>query len=233
MMKSFAPVQLSRKSSIPLKRRPENNNIMLLARSDGEMENSFTRNSVLFSTVKKEVLLSRVDGDKVDNIDRSKESNISDSNTTDEPINLSMKPTEKYIPRNPRSTFSSNKGPKNFLTPSDYQLHHRVSITPIIRIDDEPEVSKDPLEVDDDEDAYLSSSTITTKISRRINVMCRFCDKSYSTQYLCDLHMKSKHGGHKKETCDVCGVKFVNVRAHKEKYHLFVDVDKCHLCGKV
>ena len=23
------------------------------------------------------------------------------------------------------------------------------------------------------------------------------------------------------------------MRAHKEKYHFFVDVDKCHLCGKV
>jgi hypothetical protein len=28
-------------------------------------------------------------------------------------------------------------------------------------------------------------------------------------------------------------VRFINVRAHKEKYHFFVDVDKCSLCGKV
>ena len=33
--------------------------------------------------------------------------------------------------------------------------------------------------------------------------------------------------------CDICGVRFINVRAHKEKYHFFVDVDKCNLCGKV
>ena len=35
------------------------------------------------------------------------------------------------------------------------------------------------------------------------------------------------------DRCDICGVRFINVRAHKEKYHFFVDVDKCHLCGKV
>jgi hypothetical protein len=28
-------------------------------------------------------------------------------------------------------------------------------------------------------------------------------------------------------------VRFINVQAHKEKYHFFVDVDKCNLCGKV
>ena len=28
-------------------------------------------------------------------------------------------------------------------------------------------------------------------------------------------------------------MRFINVRAHKEKYHFFVDVDTCSLCGKV
>ena len=237
VMKSFAPVQLSKKSSGTVKRKPENNNIMLLARNDGEMENSFTRNSVLFSTVKKEVLLSRVDADKGDSMDSSPEFKIPNI-PSDEPINLSLKPTNKDIPINPRPTFSSDNSSKKFLTPSDYKLSHQVSITPIIRIDDEPDgASKDPLEVDDDEEAFLSNPTgkVKAKISRRDNLihMCSFCGKSYSTQYLCNLHMKSKHAGNRKETCAVCGVKFVNVKAHKEKYHLLLDVDTCNLCGKV
>jgi len=51
---------------------------------------------------------------------------------------------------------------------------------------------------------------------------------------MCDLHMRKAHNMSKcKERCDICGVRFINVRAHKEKYHFFVDVDKCSLCGKV
>ena len=46
--------------------------------------------------------------------------------------------------------------------------------------------------------------------------------------------MKKAHNVAKfKEKCEICGVRFINLQAHKEKYHYFVDVDKCSLCGKV
>ena len=36
-----------------------------------------------------------------------------------------------------------------------------------------------------------------------------------------------------KEKCEFCGVGFINLKAHQEKYHYMIDVDKCNLCGKV
>ena len=49
---------------------------------------------------------------------------------------------------------------------------------------------------------------------------------------MCDLHMKKAHNLAKFKG-GICGVRFINLQAHKEKYHYFVDVDKCSLCGKV
>ena len=63
---------------------------------------------------------------------------------------------------------------------------------------------------------------------------CPKCPRTYAKKQLCDLHMKKAHNLAKfKERCEICGVRFINLQAHKEKYHYFVDVDKCSLCGKV
>ena len=47
------------------------------------------------------------------------------------------------------------------------------------------------------------------------------------------VHMKKAHNRSQYERCDICGVRFINVKAHKEKYHFLVDRDKCSLCGKI
>ena len=46
-------------------------------------------------------------------------------------------------------------------------------------------------------------------------------------------HMKKAPNKSQYERCDICGVRFINVKAHKEKYHFLVDRDKCSLCGKI
>ena len=70
--------------------------------------------------------------------------------------------------------------------------------------------------------------------NRKLSFSCPKCSRTYSKKSLCELHMKKAHFGlRSKEKCNICGVRFINLQAHKEKYHYFVDVDKCHLCGKV
>lgn len=156
----------------------------------------------------------------------------------------------------PRQTFSSKKSPNSFMTQTEKMLSHSVSITPIVRIvdnDNDDDDDKDPLaledgasrqDIDDDEDSYLQSISrdiVEVKLeSNPIEVddkivafACSKCNRSYAEKHLCELHMRTVHYASKKEKCDICGVRFINLKAHKEKYHFFVDVDKCNLCGKV
>jgi hypothetical protein len=63
---------------------------------------------------------------------------------------------------------------------------------------------------------------------------CPKCPQTNAKKQLYDMHMKKAHNLAKfKKICEICGVRFINLQAHKEKYHYFVDVDKCNLCGKV
>ena len=162
----------------------------------------------------------------------------------------------------PRQTFSSHVSSRSFITPSEKLLSHSVSITPIVKLDshDTQETpDKDPLAlddeddesrnaIDDDEDSYLQQfddaigGIVEVKLEcpnyedeSKMSYSCPKCNRSYATKHLCELHMKKDHfySTKKKEKCDICGVRFINLRAHKEKYHYFVDVDKCNLCGKV
>ena len=81
-----------------------------------------------------------------------------------------------------------------------------------------------------DNGSYLQHVSTCTKKT----FACLKCPRTYSAKQLCDLHMKKAHNVAKfKEKCEICGVRFINLQAHKEKYHYFVDVDKCSLCGKV
>ena len=186
-----------------------------------------------------------------------------DQATSAEPMNLSMKARdiaivstkatsvlkqEKKNIISPRQTFSSRKSPNSFMTQTEKMLSHSVSITPIVRIDDNDD--KDPLDledgatrqdIDDDEDTYLqniSRDIVEVKLEskeedERVAFSCTKCNRSYAEKRLCQLHMRTVHYASKKEKCDICGVRFINLKAHKEKYHFFVDVDKCNLCGKV
>ena len=73
-----------------------------------------------------------------------------------------------------------------------------------------------------------------SKKQTKLSYSCPKCNRSYSKKSLCEIHMKKVHFSlRSKEKCNICGVRFINLQAHKEKYHYFVDVDKCHLCGKV
>ena len=155
----------------------------------------------------------------------------------------------------PRQTFSSRKSPNSFMTQTEKMLSHSVSITPIVRIvdNDNDDDDKDPLaledgasrqDIDDDEDSYLqriSRDIVEVKLETNpievddkiVAFACSKCNRSYAEKHLCELHMRTVHYASKKEKCDICGVRFINLKAHKEKYHFFVDVDKCNLCGKV
>ena len=138
------------------------------------------------------------------------------------------------------------------MTQAEKMLSHSVSITPIVRIDDQDnDEDKDPLaledgdarlDIDDDEDSYLqniSRGIVEVKLESnvqddRVSFSCPKCNRSYAEKHLCELHMRTVHFASKtKEKCDICGVRFINLKAHKEKYHFFLDVDKCNLCGKV
>ena len=70
--------------------------------------------------------------------------------------------------------------------------------------------------------------------SARKSFPCPVCPRTYTKKQLCELHVKKAHSvTRSKERCEICGVRFINLQAHKEKYHYFVDVDRCSLCGKV
>ena len=256
---------------------PSSNNILLLARSD-EPLNDPVKNSIILNTVSKSVFLCQnqhnfnnrkgqqlksssplaVQGPVI--VERSN-SLVDCDQETAEPMNLSMKARdilsstatsslkqEKKNIISPRQTFSSRKSPNSFMTQTEKMLSHSVSITPIVRIDDNDD--KDPLDledgatrqdIDDDEDTYLqniSRDIVEVKLEskeedERVAFSCTKCNRSYAEKRLCELHMRTVHYASKKEKCDICGVRFINLKAHKEKYHFFVDVDKCNLCGKV
>ena len=161
---------------------------------------------------------------------------------------------EKHNTISPRQTFSSRKSPNSFMTQTEKMLSHSVSITPIVRIvdNDDGDDEKDPLaldgatrqDIDDDEESYLQSISrdiVEVKLESNpvevndkvVAFSCTKCNRSYAEKHLCELHMRTVHYASKKEKCDICGVRFINLKAHKEKYHFFVDVDKCNLCGKV
>ena len=161
---------------------------------------------------------------------------------------------EKNNTISPRQTFSSRKSPNSFMTQTEKMLSHSVSITPIVRIvdNDDGDDEKDPLaldgatrqDIDDDEESYLQSISrdiVEVKLESNpvevndkvVAFSCTKCNRSYAEKHLCELHMRTVHYASKKEKCDICGVRFINLKAHKEKYHFFVDVDKCNLCGKV
>ena len=161
---------------------------------------------------------------------------------------------EKNNTISPRQTFSSRKSPNSLMTQTEKMLSHSVSITPIVRIvdNDDGDDEKDPLaldgatrqDIDDDEESYLQSISrdiVEVKLESNpvevndkvVAFSCTKCNRSYAEKHLCELHMRTVHYASKKEKCDICGVRFINLKAHKEKYHFFVDVDKCNLCGKV
>ena len=253
------------------------NSILLLARSDLEpLNNPAVKNSIILNnTVSKSVFLCQ----NQHNFNNRKGQPLKsssppaaaqgpvrsnslvdycDQETSAEPMNLSMKSRdivssvlkdEKKNIISPRQTFSSRKSPNSFMTPTEKMLSHSVSITPIVRIDDNEE-EEDPLaleegvtrqDIDDDEDTYLQSISrdiVEVKLEskeedERVAFSCTKCNRSYAEKRLCELHMRTVHYASKKEKCDICGVRFINLKAHKEKYHFFVDVDKCNLCGKV
>jgi len=77
---------------------------------------------------------------------------------------------------------------------------------------------------------YINSHVVKSSVVYN----CPRCPRSYAKKQLAELHLQKVHNQTKqKQKCDICGVRFINVKAHKEKYHYFVDVDSCHLCGKV
>ena len=252
---------------------PSSNSILLLARSDLEpLNNPAVKNSIILNTtVSKSVFLCQ----NQHNFNNRKGQQLKsssppaaaqgpvrsnslvdycDQETSVEPMNLSMKSIdivssvlkdEKKNIISPRQTFSSRKSPNSFMTPTEKMLSHSVSITPIVRIEDNEE-EEDPLAledrvIDDDEDTYLQSISrdiVEVKLEskeedERVAFSCTKCNRSYAEKRLCELHMRTVHYASKKEKCDICGVRFINLKAHKEKYHFFVDVDKCNLCGKV
>ena len=107
-------------------------------------------------------------------------------------------------------------------------------------------------DIDDDEESFLqrigeeigdlvqvkleceADGDSNQHLNKKLSFSCPKCSRTYSKKSLCELHMKKVHFGlRSKEKCNLCGVRFINLQAHKEKYHYFVDVDKCHLCGKV
>ena len=108
---------------------------------------------------------------------------------------------------------------------------------------------KDSIVLDEEEISFSSNKTSCKTCQSEIDVSlyvehirscvkktftCPKCPRTYAKKQLCDLHMKKAHNLAKfKERCEICGVRFINLQAHKEKYHYFVDVDKCGLCGKV
>ena len=255
-----------------------NNNILLLSRSDTPLNhNNQVNNSVILNTVSKSVFLCQNQHNFTNKCQQPKTSTqgpvIVESNSfidcapetsISEPINLSMKSkdilsltgTPGYTKQDkiisPRQTFSSRKSPNSFMTQAEKMLSHSVSITPIVRIDDQDnDEDKDPLaledgdarlDIDDDEDSYLqniSRGIVEVKLESnvqddRVSFSCPKCNRSYAEKHLCELHMRTVHYASKtKEKCDICGVRFINLKAHKEKYHFFLDVDKCNLCGKV
>ena len=269
-------------------REPSNNNILLLARSDEPLNNPVQNSAILNTVSKSVFLRQNPKKRKKKDhqISKSvvKEPVIVDNGSSlvgfseiplasSEPMNLSLKArdvlststttTTRILQQqknimSPRQTFSSRKSPNSFMTQTEKMLSHSVSITPIVRIDDNDDGNNDnnddndPLaledgsrqDIDDDEDSYLqniSRDIVEVKLEsnhdeaedQQIAFSCTKCNRSYAEKRLCELHMRTVHYGSKKEKCDICGVRFINLRAHKEKYHFFVDVDKCNLCGKV
>merc|ERR1712218_206905 len=61
---------------------------------------------------------------------------------------------------------------------------------------------------------------------------CDRCAKEFASTDSLNNHVKMSHLK-QKERCDICFVRFLNLQAHKDKYHNFKDVDTCNLCGKV
>ena len=135
-----------------------------------------------------------------------------------------------------------------------------VSIIPVINLTDNSGQDSQPIErdedtndsredIDDDEESFLQKmgeeigDMVQVKLEceegeskkqTKLSYSCPKCNRSYSKKSLCEIHMKKVHFSlRSKEKCNICGVRFINLQAHKEKYHYFVDVDKCHLCGKV
>ena len=136
---------------------------------------------------------------------------------------------------------------------------HELSIIPVIKLTDNPEHDSPTIEpdddetsredIDDDEESFLQKmgedmgdlvqvklecEDVDSQKLTKLSYSCPKCSRSYSKKSLCEIHMKKVHFSlRSKEKCNICGVRFINLQAHKEKYHYFVDVDKCHLCGKV
>ena len=122
----------------------------------------------------------------------------------------------------------------------------------ITKDSDDEEGLENREDIDDDEESFLQrigeeiGDMVQVKLeceadagesqqqNKKLSFSCPKCNRTYSKKSLCELHMKKVHFGlRSKEKCNICGVRFINLQAHKEKYHYFVDVDKCHLCGKV
>jgi len=61
---------------------------------------------------------------------------------------------------------------------------------------------------------------------------CSQCGKDFATLECLENHVKMAHLK-QKERCNICFVRFLNLQAHKDKYHNLKDVDTCNLCGKV
>lgn len=64
------------------------------------------------------------------------------------------------------------------------------------------------------------------------NQDCPFCQRSFSSDYQTIRHIENTHQKLKAK-CNICGVRFINLRAHQEKYHTMKNVGKCKLCNKV
>ena len=144
--------------------------------------------------------------------------------------------------------------------PSTPSARRELTIIPVINLTDSPEKdtpdivredeSNDSREdIDDDEESFLQKmgeeigdmvqvklecEEVDSEGPAKLTYSCPKCSRSYSKKSLCEIHMKKVHFSlRSKEKCNICGVRFINLQAHKEKYHYFVDVDRCHLCGKV
>ncbi|XP_023324398.1 uncharacterized protein LOC111698318 isoform X2 [Eurytemora carolleeae] len=61
---------------------------------------------------------------------------------------------------------------------------------------------------------------------------CPYCGKGYNMGHHTERHIETVHCK-TKQKCKLCGVRFMNLKAHQEKYHTLKNVDTCEMCGKV
>ena len=67
---------------------------------------------------------------------------------------------------------------------------------------------------------------------RHFNHKCNFCEKSFLTKTILELHMKSVHD---KKRCEFCDEEFAsdkNLKSHVYNHHSKVSF-QCNLCEKI